>query len=153
MTHWSHKGEVKSTDRPKNSLLQSDYDFKQTAPLITNTDIEDELFKIAQHRIRAKNFDNYKITKNSIKEEEVPKYEDSDASEDIDDLTENEMQALFWQINKELDLICDEVDFVYGIEKMKGDVEKGTVKMKTRIERRDEKMKKKLAKNKNVTIL
>lgn len=148
--NWKNIGEVTKTDRPINSLLSAKIDFDQRKPFLpVSADIEVELKKLVKQRIKEKNYDNFKPTKienkifEDVKEEDVEEYEE--------DMTKEEMIALFWKIDNELTKMCDFSNFcALGVEK---DEKKIFEERKKPKKNKDEKIIKELAKNRNVRIV
>lgn len=149
--NWKNIGEVTKSDRPINSLLTSKIDFKQKAPLSSiSAEAEDELRILVKHRIKEKNYDNFKpvIKTNDVFEKTEIVDDDVEYEEDM---SKEEMIELFWKIDNELSKICDFSNFcALGVEKNEKkifDEKKVSNKVK------DAKVLKNLAKNKNVRII
>lgn len=70
--NWNHKGEIKASKRPVNSLLNTDVDFETHIINVPITkDENSEIFKYIVQRFREKTFDNYEFVdvKPKIEEE------------------------------------------------------------------------------------
>ncbi|KRH91947.1 U3 small nucleolar ribonucleoprotein (snoRNP) subunit - Mpp10p, partial [Pseudoloma neurophilia] len=77
---WMFQGEVSACDRPVDSLLNLDLDYKQAQCIEKVTKIkEDEIKLMLRERIKEKNFDNFQfiVEQNENKEDDLPLMNDS----------------------------------------------------------------------------
>lgn len=154
--NWRYTGEVSKEDRPINSLLDTNILFDQNRPNVPiSKDSEAELKKIILRRLKEKQFDNFIPKK---KEDTV--FEDNEKVESEsqyeEDMTKEEMVELFWEIDAELNKICNfGNNCVIGVEKInekKIFEEKKIDRKKENRKKKTEKLLKEMKKNKNVKI-
>lgn len=100
---WMYQGEATAQDRPVNSLLDLDIDFRQAQSVAkTTAEEEDEILFAVKQRLRENNFDNFVFSKleNIEKDEEMP-------VENQNILTIAEIEDMMNDLTKDLLLISD----------------------------------------------
>ncbi|EJW04971.1 hypothetical protein EDEG_00088 [Edhazardia aedis USNM 41457] len=128
MAHnWKYLGEVTKINRPKDSLLDNDISFEQVNSIISySKDIENEFKKIVDDSLSEKRFDNFilnlKKEENNIFSDTAECESDPKSDDELinnDGMTKDEMVSLFWEIDNELNSICDfSGSCLFGVEKV-----------------------------------
>lgn len=103
---WMYQGEVTASERPINSLLDHDFDFKQVKSVTKQTDKEEEEIEaIVRERCREKKFDNYQIEEQHEEEENAEHEEIKTGNSEV--LTVEEVQTMIDTLNHELYMLSD----------------------------------------------
>lgn len=147
-TEWMYKGEATAFDRPINSLLEVDVDFRQSRHTGKQTEIqEDEIKLLVKERLREKKFDNFIFA--------IPK-SDIDSSEEIKTegtslLSFEEIEEMIQLLDIELMQISDLNNHVCDYNVTKSNILKNK-KVKAQKKEKD-KVEKELKKYKNVEFV
>lgn len=69
---WMHRGETNAFDRPKNSLLNCDFEFKQAKTVSKQSEDEElEIKLLVKERVKEKKFDNIEFRAETNEENEI----------------------------------------------------------------------------------
>lgn len=128
---WMYQGEASAYDRPTNSLLNLDIDYRQTQTVTKQSKLEeDEIKSLVKSRIREKKFDNFVfVTSKPDDEEEEFKVECDTV------LSPEEIKELLGELTKELLQIGDMNRFITSPKntETKSEVQKKVKKRKINI--------------------
>lgn len=141
---WMYQGEASAYDRPINSLLDLDIDYKQAQAVIKQTVLEEDQIKLlVKSRLRERVFDNF-IFEKPKEEEKIENLEINNESI----LTIEEIQEMIAHLNSQLVQISDMNNHITNHRNNKPKAEIFKKRKKTETD-----LTKKLSKHKNVKFI